>query len=243
MDQSCTSSYKENLANEIYIILREEEAILDTPDRFCRLLKEMMLPCDNAAAQRAAAEILEPEITLPWGKASVLAVLYGLRDNLSHVAIASIFRAVWIGHGLMTDTGYLLGLVGWIHEQEQTFGGEYLMTPAEVERLRGLPDFVTVYRGVLNDPKLKEITGHSWTLSKQVANYYTACTGRENGWILTAEIPREHVHLLFLERGEEEVVIDIRQLRLLGTERGQAKEFPARLAEPGAGIIALLMGL
>jgi hypothetical protein len=59
------------------------------------------------------------------------------------------------------------------------------------------------------------------------------CDGKENGWILTGEIPREHVHLLFLERGEDEVVIDIRHVKVVFTERGRAQEFPQDLSEQG----------
>lgn len=209
---------------ELYYALLEEEAILDDPIAFCDAISKMMTPCTKEAAIEAAVQILSPEITLPYGRATVLDYLYFQKEYISHIAIAKLFREIWIRHGLVIDTEDLLEMISWIKSGE---GGESsLMNASELEALQNLPPLVRVYRGVLNDPSTKEITGHSWTLDKKIADYYTVCPGRRNGWILTGEIPREMIHLLFLERGETEVVIDIRHVTVVSTERGQAKNFP-----------------
>lgn len=224
MDTSCM---------DLYYALLEEGAVLDDPNKFCGTVERMMSPCPPEVAIEAAVKILSPEITLPYGKATVLSGLYLLREKISHVALAKAFREVWIQHGLVTDTEYLLEVISWIKKKEDGHDDHRsLMTASELEAFQSLPRLVTVYRGVLNDPAKKEITGHSWTLNKKVADYYTACPGRENGWILTGEIPREHIHLLFLERGEDEVIIDIRHVNVISTEHGQATDFPHQLAEP-----------
>lgn len=235
---------RSNVAREIYDVLLEEGAILDDPDSFCLLVEQMMLPCDPVAADQAVQDLFsaDPVLVQPWGKASVLACAWAMKEHFSPSAIASLFRTVWVKHGVFAATEDLLEIIDWIKSHDKRRA--YLMTEEEASTLESLPDVVRVFRGQLvnDDPRKVGITGHSWSLNGEIADLYTAREGTENGWLIEAVVPREHVHVLFLERGEHEVIIDIRRAQIISVGKGTAKEFPEHLAEPGDSFLAFLAG-
>jgi hypothetical protein len=139
-------------SKRLYRALREEEAILDMPNEFCQIVLDMSKEHDVEKAFSAAGHLLY-EIANPWGWASVLGALYSIKDQIHGVALASIFRSVWLKYGLVAHTENLMEMIAWIKTSE---GGEHFMSDEEVVALEALPEIVTVYRGVLNDPATKK---------------------------------------------------------------------------------------
>jgi hypothetical protein len=49
---------------------------------------------------------------------------------------------------------------------------EYLMTPEEIEYLKNLPEEITIYRGMSKEEFNQKTFGISWTLNKEVAEFF-----------------------------------------------------------------------
>jgi len=230
--------HKEDLGLQLYQFFRNQGEVLDDPDRFCRLIGQMMNTSNHNIAFKSATEFFDNRdypLVHPECRCSVFEVLSDLKEEFSYAAFANMFRFIWVKHGIATDdTDYLIGIINWIKDHEAKFGSNYLMSSEEYNKIKTLPAMVTAYRGQMihDNPKVNGITGHSWTLNKQIADYYTVCGGHKNGWLISAEIPKEHVHLFFGSRGEEEIVVDVRHAKINSVEKGKAKNFPAHLSEP-----------
>lgn len=112
-----------------------------------------------------------------------------------------------------------------------------LMTQEELRVLKDLPVMVDVYRGQLYQDGYERSMGPSWTLSEEVAGWYAAPVSRLNqphGWVLHARIPRDAVLAVFLERGEQEVVVDLTYNLSITARRGLCDVFPEHLAKTRA---------
>jgi len=143
-------------------------------------------------------------------------------------AFTAALREVWLDFGLSAPPEYLAELFSDARRQE-----EILMKSTEIRELHALPDIVTAYRGqIFSDGK--HPAGASWTLSKEVANWYAApvpMLDQPHGWVLTAHVPKIAVLALFLERGEREVVLNLQVVNRfpVEAERGTCDEFPEHL--------------
>ena len=74
-----------------------------------------------------------------------------------------------------------------------------------------LDEVVTVYRGVT-----------SWTLDRKTAEWFAGRFG-ESGTVYEAQISKAHIHAVFLNRGESEVIVDPKHLIDIAPVQEQAQ--------------------
>lgn len=88
-----------------------------------------------------------------------------------------------------------------------------LMTPEECAAFSALPNEIELYRGVRKCSK--KIRGMSWTTSLETAEFFSKrfSEGHSRGDLYKAQIRKSDILAYFLERGEQEIVVDTRGLR------------------------------
>lgn len=96
-----------------------------------------------------------------------------------------------------------LQVLSWIKAADK----EILMNPAERAIYDSLPDSVTAYRGCKS---AKGIKGLSWTLSRDVAEFFKDRFGK--GKLYQAQINKADVIAYLNDRDEHEVIVDYRKL-------------------------------
>ena len=150
---------------------------------------------------------------------------------MPRVAVAAALREVWLDFGLkFDDTADLATLFVDARQHHQ----EVLMTSEETRRFQFLPQVVDVFRGQMFADGRHRPSNISWTLSKAVASWYAApvqAIDQPHGRVLSSQVKKESVIALFLERGEQEVVINPRAFagHLIRAERGTCDELPQSL--------------
>ena len=82
----------------------------------------------------------------------------------------------------------------------------YLMDTEEQLQLAGLPDPVTIYRGVTSVNRSR-VRAMSWTLNLETAEWFAHRFG-ENGSVYEAQIQKAHILALFNGRNEAEIVVE-----------------------------------
>ena len=82
----------------------------------------------------------------------------------------------------------------------------YLMDTEEQLQLAGLPDPVTIYRGVTSVNRSR-VRAMSWTLNLETAEWF-AHRFEENGTVYEAQIQKAHILALFNGRNEAEIVVE-----------------------------------
>lgn len=125
-----------------------------------------------------------------------------IRDRLSDSEYWKLLREMWIDTelpNLHRQRGYWLGLFKLSRENRSE-----LMTPNEHEALATLPDPVRIYRGAA--PKYAR--GLSWTTDPERAKWFAERYSAWSGRVFTCVIPKTKILAYFLERDENEVVID-----------------------------------
>ena len=85
---------------------------------------------------------------------------------------------------------------------------KYLMGQENYEVYENLPDTFTVYRGLQENA---QEDGLSWTLSKEVAEWF-ASRFENDGEIIEKTVHKTEVIAYFNDRDEEEVVLDIKKV-------------------------------
>lgn len=85
---------------------------------------------------------------------------------------------------------------------------EVMMDENELLTFENLPDKINVYRGVKKGLDHKAL---SWTLNKDVAKWFSLRFSDE-GVVYKAEIKKEDVFAVFLNRGEQEIVLNYKKL-------------------------------
>lgn len=82
--------------------------------------------------------------------------------------------------------------------------------------LSGMPDVLTIYRGQtkVGTPVDK---AHSWTLDRNIANFFATRRGKDKAEIITATVNKKDVIEYISERGEKEVLVRYRDLNIVGT--------------------------
>lgn len=82
--------------------------------------------------------------------------------------------------------------------------------------LSGMPDVLTIYRGQtkVGTPVDK---AHSWTLDRNIANFFATRRGKDKAEIITATVNKEDIIEYISERGETEVLVRYKDLTIVGT--------------------------
>lgn len=88
-----------------------------------------------------------------------------------------------------------------------------MMDDSELMGYERLPDKFKVYRGVKKNQDHKAL---SWTLNKDVAKWFSLRFSDE-GVVYKAEIKKEDVFAVFLNRGEQEIVLNYKKLQNIRT--------------------------
>jgi hypothetical protein len=89
---------------------------------------------------------------------------------------------------------------------------EYLMDKEERKFLKGLPERVTIYRGMTSKEKKSGYFGSSWTLGKEKAGFFAHIYGRNMATrdlkktIHKLEVNKSEILAYMNSRGEEEVI-------------------------------------
>ena len=223
------SSDKANTLQALKNWLLDFRCVVEDGTGFRRFLNERLL--DPATAAQAAKEaVLDRELGEVREPAGVLEAMMEI-DGVPRVAVAAALRKVWLDFGLkFDDTADLATLFVDARQQHQ----EVLMTSEETRRFQSLPQGVDVFRGQMFADGRHRPSNISWTLSKEVASWYAApvqAIDQPHGWVLSSQVKKESVIALFLERGEQEVVINPRAFagHLIRAERGTCDELPQSL--------------
>jgi hypothetical protein len=139
---------------------------------------------------------------------------------LAHDAPPEIFWPVFMNEWSICDATWechraLLRTLRWFARQQPA---SCHFTPEQSEFYDALTPVVRVFRGGERD----RIRGVSWTTSRNVAkNFARGLRGPavQDPVIATAEIPKEHIFFVNLDRNESETVLDPRRLRKLDVEQ------------------------
>jgi hypothetical protein len=86
-----------------------------------------------------------------------------------------------------------------------------LLSPAARSFYEALPDLVPIWRGCEGGRE----RGLHWTIRRALAEDFARgkrCRNR-NPTIVSAEVPKQHILAVFVDRDEDEVVVDPRRLR------------------------------
>jgi len=125
-----------------------------------------------------------------------------IRDRLSDSEYWELLREMWIDTelpNLNRQRAWWLRLFKSSRENRSE-----LMTPNEREALSTLPDPVKIYRGAAPE----YARGLSWTTDPERAKWFAERYSAWDGKVFACEIPKTKILAYFLERGEDEVVID-----------------------------------
>jgi hypothetical protein len=95
-------------------------------------------------------------------------------------------------------------------------GRRYMMSEDEREALAAMPEELTIHRGYSHPGGTR--LGFSWTLSEDRADWFARRLARDGEVpvVLISKVGRADVIAYFTGRGEEEIVVDPRSLRLAG---------------------------
>jgi hypothetical protein len=158
----------------------------------------------------------------------VSALVFGA--DVHPACLASALRSAWLGHGLHADPDFIRQAF-----TEAWKSREFLMNEEENKRFDELPAVVKIWRGQLFSDGTSP-SSSSWTLSETVSDMFAApvgALGLPHGWVISVLAPKSAILALFLERGEEEVVVDLAALGSARIEgrRGRASDvFPSQNA-------------
>lgn len=102
---------------------------------------------------------------------------------------------------------------------------EHRSSKEDFATLESLPDQVTIYRGAGGEVE-EAATGTSWSLSREVAEWFAARQEGRPGFVLQAEVDREDILALIQQDGREEneVIIDSGTIRNVTVIARAAKE-------------------
>ncbi|MBQ8627382.1 MAG: HD domain-containing protein [Agathobacter sp.] len=82
--------------------------------------------------------------------------------------------------------------------------------------LSGMPDIITIYRGQTKAGTPLE-KAHSWTLDRNIANFFATRRGKDKAEIITATVSKKDVVEYISDRGEKEVLVRYKDLNIVGT--------------------------
>jgi hypothetical protein len=211
-------------------------AIICDGDWIERFAERFMDEDPEVAGEAAFDAIQDNQVMTP----AQVAVLMCTTLGINRAAAATALKTVWLDQGIGLPPSELRAVF-----QSVASVPRYLMDSKGQETLAGLNSEVTIYRGQLFDAG-KKSTGASWTLSEEVAQWYSAPAralgSSDRGWVLAATVSKAAILAVFCESEEMEVVLDLSKLnrRRLTVNRGTCDEFPAHLSKSSLGIVGLL---
>lgn len=234
-----------NVMNQFYEFETGRAAVLDVQTALQMLAVEQCIVPDGIWIEKYGQLLLDPDDTVAGlaGQNSVedcevidcvgVVEVLCATPGVSRAAAAAALRMLCLKYGFSGEPQDVREIFATVDSARN-----YLMSGAEMACLQSLPHDVTVYRGQLFEGFFGEpgtqILGNSWTLSKDVAQWFSApalgLESKERGWVLTATIPKTAILALFLDRGEHEVIVDIDSIVTFELERGVADEYPAHIA-------------
>jgi hypothetical protein len=227
--------------------LKHKGAIVVDGDWIDRFAGRLLEPDPGLAAPPAREAIQGHEVYL----ASAVVVALARAKAINRSAVAAALRMVCIDQGFAANPEDSTLVI-----EEARKATDFLMTAEELAALAALPDSVPVHRGQLaffDRTPSSAGTLASWTLVEEVAEWYSALSmldrDRRRGWVLSMTVLKESIRALYLERGEQEVLLDHLELfnrRAVAAIRpGRCGESPAHLAESrlgGAGFVFAAIG-
>lgn len=174
--------------------------IMESPEdrkQWRKQMAEIIDGCDNAFS---IYHLIEKQYALGFFKYAA--------PSLSKADYSAILADAWIrseqpNHDPNLPQSRLLAMF-------RAADPKLLMDEQERNRLDGLEDTVTVYRGV-RSARSDGISAMSWTLDKDTAVWFANRYGRQ-GKVYEAKIEKKHIHALFLGRNESEVILDPKYL-------------------------------
>lgn len=138
-----------------------------------------------------------------------LVFLKNINEYLSKEDLGGYLSAFWVlvefpNHDVNVTPRQIMR---WLRQSDKNT----LMSDEERAVVNGLPDKITVYRGV-DVRGNKNPKGLSWTLSIDTARFF-AKRWNQGGFVYMAEVNKEDVLAYFATRNESEVIIDIDKLK------------------------------
>lgn len=156
--------------------------------RFPQLRKKVLMRDAVIAKKIIAAWDVEHDAE------KALSIYLKEKNNLSDERYWEVLRTVWVIAGSLKSLNVFRELM--LSSRPQRY---YFSTPEEAEKLRNMPQFITVYRaGSINDG------GISWTLSQEYAEQYLKDYQKEK--VLTLTVPKSRV-FAYIERNLEQEII------------------------------------
>lgn len=216
--------------------LAEMRAIVADGDWMERFVDRLMDEDDDVAHKAALEAIQDGEVILP----AIVVIALCLTDGINRAAAATAFKVVWLDSGIVLPPDLLRDAVEAL-QSARTF----LMDIESQEIFDRLGDDVTVYRGQFFEAG-KAPNGASWTLSEEVAQWYSApapAVGlKKRGWVLKAIVPKSAILTVLCDRGENEVVLDLDCINKsrLTAKRGTCDHFPKHLSGSKLGFAGVL---
>lgn len=130
------------------------------------------------------------------------------RNYLSVDDFSKLFADAWVASENPNDdiNVSLNELISWF----KSVNKKKLMTAEDFYVYNSLPNNMTVYRGVANGRNPK---GLSWTANYDTAEWFANRFG-DDGYIQAADISKSRVLAYFNTRGEDEIVIDTKDLNV-----------------------------
>lgn len=116
---------------------------------------------------------------------------------------------------------YTLGDYGFAAMTDEAFN-KIVASKTEAQKketesaLSSMPDVLTIYRGQtkVGTPVEK---AHSWTLDRNIANFFATRCGQDKAEIITATVNKKDVIEYISDRGEKEVLVSYKDLNIVGT--------------------------
>lgn len=207
--------------------LAEMNVVVEDGDWVQRYSSRLFDPSTAGTAGRDA--VLDGEVMFP---AAIVEFFWRVK-TIPRAAVAAALREVWLDAGLKTAPHDLSELFN-----DALTAREHLMSATELALLEALPFTITAYRGQLFSDGHLVPSGASWTLRREVADWYAApvpLLGEPRGWVLQIDVPRTCVLALFTEREEDEVVLDLTAIdgaAQIVSARGTCDRFPQNLSLP-----------
>lgn len=181
---------------------------IDEKDNLCNLME------DHEALNKAKAQVKSridkveefQDFSMILQKPYLLVFLkythfYISKEDLSKYLADAWMRMEFPNHD---DTLTKTELINLFKQSDPSF----MMDDKELIGYERLPDKFKVYRGVKKNQDHKAL---SWTLNKDVAKWFSLRFSDE-GVVYKAEIKKEDVFAVFLNRGEQEIVLNYKKL-------------------------------
>ncbi len=213
-----------------FIEILEREGCIMNPAQCRKLAKDIWKNAPDKIAISAATSLLAPGVVHESMHAAIFNLLhFYFGDFVSSAAVTKIFRLVWSRYGFFTVDEESINVMKGTVMNLRKKAPAILMTHKERKLLTELPSKISIYRG---EPVWTDIdagvTGMSWTLSRDVANYYTHANGHDNGWLISGTVMTQDILAIFLDREEKEIIVDPRRVCITNVDQGTANHFPQK---------------